>query len=293
MKKRLFSLLLIFISTVVYTFECYSRTKTVSAEYTYHLPENVSQEEARETAVNRARIQAIADEFGTLVTQSTSIMIDNINGQSHTDFVALGGSDVKGEWIEDTEPPIYEYITDGANLALKVKIKGRIRELEGSRISFESNIFRNGITDGDISDRFKSGDDLYVSFNAPTSGYLAIYLLDAKNNAFCLLPYQTQTNGIFETKANHKYLFFHPQHCHGIKPDDIDQIVVDTDQPNERNRILVIFSPNKFFKGADVKQSIDCPRSMALNQFQKWLGNLRHHDKDLVVSEQAIMITAN
>ena len=41
------------------------KMKTVEGEYTYHAPENVSLEEARRTALDRAKIQALADEFGT------------------------------------------------------------------------------------------------------------------------------------------------------------------------------------------------------------------------------------
>ncbi len=286
-------LLFVIIGYVTLCPTCFGKTKTVTSEYIYHIPENVSAETARETALTRARIQAIADEFGTLVSQTNSTMVDNTNGQSNIDFLSLGGSEVKGEWIEDIEPPVFEYITDGDNLAIRVRIKGKIRELEGNRLSFDAHILRNGTNDSDESDRFTSGDDLYISFNSPVGGYLAVYLVDTENNAFCLLPYQAQTNGIFETKANHRYLFFHPDHSHGIKATDVDRIIVDTEQQQERNKIILIFSPNRFYKGADSKINAECPRSMPYDQFTKWLSNIRKRDKDLTISERAILITSN
>ena len=71
------------------------KTAKVSATYTYYAPETMSIEEAKRVALDRAKIQAIADEFGTIVSQSTSTVITNKNGESDTQFFALGGSDVK------------------------------------------------------------------------------------------------------------------------------------------------------------------------------------------------------
>jgi hypothetical protein len=40
------------------------KVKTVEGEYTYYAPENVTVEQAKITADDRAKIQALADEFG-------------------------------------------------------------------------------------------------------------------------------------------------------------------------------------------------------------------------------------
>ena len=68
----------IFISTFMMVYS--QRTAKVSATYTYYAPETMSIEEAKRVALDRAKIQAIADEFGTIVTQSTSSIISNKNG---------------------------------------------------------------------------------------------------------------------------------------------------------------------------------------------------------------------
>ena len=84
------------------------RTEKVRAEYIYHAPENISLEEAKRIALERAKIQAIADEFGTIVSQSNTTMVSNRNGESSSDFFSLGGSEVKGEWIETIGQPSYD-----------------------------------------------------------------------------------------------------------------------------------------------------------------------------------------
>ena len=184
------------------------KLKTVEGEYTYHAPENVTLEQAKLTALDRAKIQALADAFGTIVSQYNATQVENRNGQSNIDFTSIGGSEVKGEWIETEGEPVYKIMYEGGMLVVSVKVKGKAREIVTASIDFKAKILRNGIEDKFESDTFKSGDDLYLSFTSPVSGYLAVYLIDADNQAFCLLPYRNQTTGIYPIEANHRYLFF-------------------------------------------------------------------------------------
>lgn len=267
-----------------------AHTKVVSVEYIYQVPENVSPDQAKEVAINRARVKAIEDEFGTTVSQITSITIENTNGVSSSDFMSLGGSELRGEWIEDIDPPGFEYLTDGSQIALKVRLKGRIRECKRSKVQIDAKILCNGYSDSAISDKFTSGDALYISFLSPVDGYLAIYYLDNEGNAFCLLPYQSQGDGIFQIKANRKYYLFDPKHPGSLSPKDIDEFIVETESESEKNRIMMIFSPNKFIKGADIKQSSDLPRLMNRPDFQKWVSNLVKKDTELTIVERPLTI---
>lgn len=269
----------------------FGKTVTVTSEYVYQIPENMSPDKAREVALTRARQQAIADEFGTTVTQTTSVRVTNNNGESDSDFLSFGGSELKGEWLEDTEAPVFEYITNGSALAIKVKIKGKIRELQGSKVPVAVKLLRNNAEDLAESESFESDDDLFVSFQSPVNGYLAIYLLDNDNNAFCLLPYRKQTDGAFETKGNKKYILFHSDFADGVKPEIVDRFVVYTDLEREYNRIMIIFSPNKFYKSVDSQTSSELPRSLTQGDFQKWLSSVRKQDVDLNITERNILIT--
>lgn len=268
------------------------RTKKVRAEYTYYIPANVSPDAAREIAIQRAQAQAIADEFGAVVTQSSTVRIEAENENVNTDFLSIGGSELKGEWIETIGEPKIEYITDGKDIALRVEISGVIREIESAKVPFDVKILRNGTSDANESEGFRSGDDLYVSFRSPSGGYIAIYLIDTENQAYCLLPYQGQENGFFATKANRRYLFFHPDFAEGIEKDMVDEIVTDTSLAKERNRILTVFSPNKFFKATDRQTEKDVPRNLSYAEFQKWLANLKKRDVEVSIIETAITISA-
>ena len=71
--------------------------RDICGQYTYYAPENVTLEQARRTALQRAKLSALADEFGTRIAQNNVTRVKNENGQSDISFLSLGGSEVKGE----------------------------------------------------------------------------------------------------------------------------------------------------------------------------------------------------
>ena len=266
------------------------RTKKVTAEYLYHIPENVSTDVARETAVQRAMAQAIADEFGMYVSQSSSTYIETSDDSTHSDFLSIGGSELKGEWIETIGEPEFEYITDGSNISLRVKIKGVIREIENAKVPFDVKILRNGTENFNESSVFKNGDDLYLAFMTPSSGYLAVYLIDSDKQSYCLLPYQNMESGYFNVLANRRYVFFNTDYADELNKHSVDEITVETASVKEQNRILVVFSPNKFFKAIDSMTQSDLPRNLTYVEFQKWLSSVKKKDPELSIVENVITI---
>lgn len=285
MRRLVLCLLLCVAATAVH-----AREKVVTAEYLYQIPANVSQEEARNTALSRAQLQAIADEFGMYVTQSTTVSVQNSADNSTTDYFASGGSEARGEWIETIGEPEYEFVTDGGNVAVRVRVKGRIREIESADLPVEVRILRNGVEDMHESEVFSCGDDMYMSFRSSLNGYIAVYLIDNNNRVFCLLPYSGQQDGLFRTRSNRRYVFFHPDYCEDVKADEVDRLVMDTDCEREHDRILTVFSPNKFYKAVDSRTDEALPRELKLADFQKWLGSMRRRDKDMTVCVKALTI---
>lgn len=82
----------------------------MEGEYTYIVPENVDLEKAKHIALERLKIQLIADEFGTTISQSNSTFVKNSNGESDVDFLSIGGSEVRGEWIETIRQATIQHI---------------------------------------------------------------------------------------------------------------------------------------------------------------------------------------
>lgn len=80
--RFLFMIIYLLLASNVYA----QRVEKVRAEYIYHAPENISLEEAKQITLERAKIQAIAECFGSIVSQDNSTIIRNIDEKSRIDF---------------------------------------------------------------------------------------------------------------------------------------------------------------------------------------------------------------
>lgn len=287
MVKRI---LCILIGSIFSIYSFSQKIKTVSGEYTYYVPENIDLEKAKQIALERVKIQLIADEFGTIVSQNNSTTVKNRNGKSDIDFISIGGSEVKGEWIETIGEPNFKPSFENGQLIINVHIKGKIREIVSANIDFKALVLRNGTEDKYEDDTFKSGDDLFLSFISPISGYVIVYLVDNNGTAFCLLPYQNQEQGNVNIKANERYVFFSEK----LSPQDlkayVDEYTMTCSHSQEINQICVVFSPNTFVKATDGKKEECLPRELSNEDFQKWLVSCRVKDKDMVYKTFPITI---
>lgn len=290
MKRRIvISLCLFFLSVGIFA----QRTEKVSAEYTYHAPENVSLGEAKRIALERAKIQAIADEFGTIVSQSSTTLIGNRNGESSTDFFSLGGSDVRGEWIETIGEPAYQVSYEQGLLVVKAIVYGSIREIVSAQIDLKAEVLCNGTDMKFARTDFKDGDDLYLYFQSPVDGYLAVYLLDEVTRmVYCLLPYKSSSEAITLIKKDTRYVFFSAKHA-GSMSHLVDEYTMTCSNSVDRNTLYIIFSPNEFVKANSNNVDDLLPQELTFEKFQIWLWKQRKRDirmearkVNLVISQQ-------
>lgn len=266
------------------------KIKTIECEYIYRAPENISLEQAKITALERAKVQALAEAFGTVIIQSNTTHVENRNGKSDIDFISVGGSDVKGEWLETIGEPEYKISYEQNMLVVKVLVKGKAREITSLAIPLKVKILCNGTDDKFESDTFNSNDDLYLSFISPVSGYIAVYLIDNDKNAFCLLPYQNQQKGQMQVYANQRYVFFSTKDAPTEVKPYVDEYVMTCTRAIEYNQVYIIFSPNPFFKAADSSSIEGLPRQLDFKSFQEWLVKCRKVDADMNVINKVIKI---
>ncbi len=269
------------------------RTEKVRAEYTYHAPENISLEEAKRIALDRAKVQAIADEFGTIVSQSNTTLVKNSNGESSTDFFSLGGSEVKGEWIETIGQPEYEISYEQGMLVVKAIVTGRVREIVSAQIDIRAEVLCNGTGLKFARTDFKNGDDLYLYFQSPVDGYLAVYLLDEVSQmVYCLLPYKSSSEAVTPIEHDKPYIFFSTEHA-GDKAHLVDEYTMTCNNPVERNTIYVVFSPNEFAKANSNNVDELLPQELSFEEFQKWLAKGRRQDTKMNIWKESITISKN
>jgi len=297
MKQKISILLLIVLvfSTNLYAQRQRQRDRGVKVcgEYTYVVPANISREQARRIAVERAREQAIVDKFGRNVTISSSTVVRNENEQSSIRLLSLGNSEMRGEWLEDIgTPTFYEFFERNEQVVKVTNVCGNAVEIREAGIDFTAKTLRNGRTLSDESVDFRDGNDIYLWFRSPRDGYLAVYLVDDNiETAYCLLPYMNDNTGrgAKKIKGGKDYVFFSKKHAEPYEIPIMDEYVLTAEKPIEHNHLFIIFSPNEFTKANDAPANQDLlPRQLSYDDFRKWLATNRAWGRGL--SYQTILL---
>lgn len=285
--KRIVLVILLGVVPLVTTAQ---KTKKVSGEFVYVIPETESYEQAKVNAVNRAKLQLLADTFGTVMSMSSSMTMSNEGAQVQ----GLSSSQVKGEWIETIGEPRLSRLFQGDQLAIKVEISGRVREISSATTDFIAKVLCKAPDTRYESTSFQDEDDIFLYFLSPEDGYLTVYLYDGANDVYCLLPYQGQSRSVFPVKGDEEYYFFSKEHPDGITPTNlIVEYNLTASAALEMNRLYVIFSPNRYSKALDSSSRTDIPipRALSYTNFQKWLSRILAEDSSLGVKMIDISIT--
>lgn len=272
------------------------REEVVEVTYSEVFGRDVSQTQAEARVLEQAKIQAIADKFGTSVSMSGRTRVVDINGTSSTTFVSFGASDVLGDWLETIGKPTWTRQEDGNLTRYTVKLKGRVRELNTSSVDIDVKLLCNGVdtvTNKLRMHTYYHGDSAYVYFKSPVDGYVAIYITDELSDnklAQRLLPYPRQGGQAYHVLADEDYYFFSKN-----KAPSKDRRYVVTERMGcygqfDINKVYVIFSPTLFTKANDVTVDPGMPNELSLDDFHKWLSGHRRRNPDMVVKAFEIEI---
>ena len=263
--------------------------KTISGEATYYGAADDSPAEARRKALDAARINALAREFGTVLSQTT-IQRDRSDAKGdHTFFSSLSDAEVKGEWIADEGEPKYEVNLDSdGHYVVHCHVTIKARALSNRAAEFEAMVLRNGTTSRYEATDFRSGDDMKLRFLAPSDGYVAVYLV-VGDDVMTLLPYTSSTSGRAHVRHGREYLFFDAALADSSLGEP-DELTLLTEDAEEHNRLYVLFSPNEFTKALDRYSGDSLPRSLSYTDFVKWLSKVRRADDQMGMKVFDIMI---
>ena len=286
MYKGKLCLLLILCSTAVFA----QKTVKVCGEYTCRAPESISLEQAKKMVLEQAKLAALAEQFGTTISQWNSTVVKNENGKSDISFLSLGGSEVKGEWLEDLKIEYGKPYYEQDMLILSVSVCGRAREITSAGVDFSAKTLNNAESKYE-TDIFHDGEDIFLAFRTPVDGYLAVYLEDTEATAFCLLPYRKDPSGKVPVKSGKDYIFFSKKHADITEKSTVTEYMLSCEKPVEQNRLFIIFSPNEFTKANDAQATDEVfPRELSSEDLQKWLAKNRLRDKDMKVEIKSLTI---
>lgn len=265
---------------------------SITYEYISDNP-NETPEQAEQIAIQMAQQKALEEHFGLDVVGITStIQRNRQEGQqvsSTSEVFSLRETSVRGEWIETTSQKVLEKTFEKGFWHVKVYIVGRARNHSTDKPAIQY-AFINNAHDKQNRNQYYDGDDIFLRFTSPVSGALCVYLVDAEQNAYCLLPYQSSIVGYQSIYANHEYIFF------STSTDlNADEYTLNTKQSSEQNALYVVFSPNTFTKAIDKQvgknwRDEQLPRQLTYEELMKWLAKNQTRDENMVVRQEVITI---
>lgn len=266
-----------------------SRTVSVSGETVYYDNGTHSRDECMLLAAEQARVEALAREFGTIVTQEI-IQTDRIvANRESSDFLMLSGTEVKGEWLGDIEPPKYEFsVAPDGTMIVKCSVRGNARAISNEAVEFETYVLRNGTDKRNADTHFMDGDDMCLYFLGSTDGSLSVWLEDQSHTVYALLPYPGDPRGKVYLKANKPYTFFSSR-CGKGEFGPEEELILTAPEHTEYNRIYVVYSPDNYSRPP--MQAVSAIPSLPSADFNKWLMKVRRTDPRLAVKSINIEIS--
>ena len=188
------------VSVTVYA----QRTVNACGEVDYIVPETQTLVEAKKAAITQARLKAIADEFGTVVSQTNTTAMHTNNGKTNSSFNSFSENEVRGIWISDTKEPEVTVKYRNEMMVIHAEVCGKVREQKRELVELQVKPLNNGFE----SINFKNNDRFSVSFKAAASGYVAVFIRDDNNDIVnVMMPYEGSDGNAREVKSNKEYLF--------------------------------------------------------------------------------------
>lgn len=307
MQNRLFTLLLLLLSSQL-MLSAQKKVSEVHGVATIYMTGDMTPNLAEKEAIRQAKINALAEKYGTTIAHSTHDYTHSNGTESHSNFQTIGTTEVRGQWISDINPPKISQGFDEKTKQIwfKAEVWGRARELKNDQVELDIKLLANGTEDAHATTTFKEGDRLRISLRSAASGYAAIYLLDKANQIAQLLipnPEEKDPNRPETILAKKKYLFFDSYE---------EEILLACTQPNiEYNQVCILFSPefyslplNEEIEGMSKSMTWEQVRdltkgkggeynwldSVPESKFQNWLAKHRARDEHFQVNTIDISI---
>ena len=287
--------ILLFVLILALCLPLFAANDVVRVAATYEYVSDNSREtpeQAERTAIERAKQKALEEKFGVDVRAVTNTLITNRRGsdaQSQTNVFSLGGTAVRGEWIETTKKEVLEMAFVQGFWKIRVHIEGKARNTTSEKADIRYAFIKD-VQDLESPVTFRDGSDLFLRFSSPVAGYLCVYLIDETKNAYCLLPYMSQQTGSQPVEANRDYIFFSSKYDKGAQ-----EYTLNCANSSEQNALYLIFSPNDFTKAADHQagknfRNEQLPRELSYEAFLKWLSRNQTKDPQMLVCTSIIFI---
>lgn len=250
------------------------------------MPRHLSETEAVQTAIQQAKTEALAKEFGTLISSELWTETQEEDTDLSEYFYHSGLSLVKGEWIKDIQTPeVSKALSTSGDIIITVKVKGKARAIESLPLDL---VCYASLPGANIPQKkFHNGTRFTLHFKSPEDGYIAVYLGDENGDICRLLPFSQQSDASTPVKAMKRYEFFTSQEG------DNEQYRFLTHKEREINTLYIIFARKEFPRPIDIYNEDRNLRMLKRGEFLDWLGRLRSSDPTVQLQTIPIVILSS
>ena len=290
-----FKILMLLILVVVYCKAKSQKTKIAIGLSQFKIEADMSKNEAKEKAIELAKVDAIKKAFGEYVEQESNIGIHS----QKIDFRLYGQIKVKGEWIRTIGKPEITFLNSNKgnnsfDTWISCKLKGEVRKIKP-----KANLVVNTLNNpnkNSIANEFFKDQSVYLHFKSPIDGYLSIFLDDG-NSVFRLFPYQNMKSvNNANVEADKDYIFFSKEHNTFQTP--ADELILTTNKEYESNSIVIVFSENEYHKPILFDEQTDSdgliiPKSLSKKNFEIWLSENKVGSINFIDIKKQISIKSN
>lgn len=259
------------------------RVAIVCGEYRYTVPGEIPLNRAKQIAIDKARNEAIANEFGQVVSQSTNTTIHSSGTQSSVQSDSYASTESKAIWLSDTKEPEVSIAYENDVMVITASVCGKARELKTAEVELRMQVLNNGFE----SDQFRSNDKVSILFKSPVSGYVAIFFRDDNAGIIsCMLPYENEDGTAREVKSNKEYTYLST--ADPIYPYQEETILVTDKKTVEFDTFIIVFSKKDFSMPSS--EAGEFVPELSVEDFQKWLRKNRINDETMQTIEKSIQI---
>lgn len=286
-RQALLLLLLAVISVTVKAKDPEKDAVSVNGKATLSISENdnLTLKEAKIKCIEEAKIDALKKRFGEMVFSDFIVSESDINDEITSIYINDASSSVKGEWLADEKEPMIDIDYDGKNLTFSAEVWGKAREIVRAKTDVKWHVQKDIGGKKIDTDKFASGERIFLNFKSPSDGFVAVYLIGADDEVACLLPYRKDNSGRYKIKGGKEIEFFDK-----TTDPEASYYKLNTNMPHEMNQLVMIYSPNPFAKCSDKSVDPKHPNVTDKTAFGKWLLKNQRADKEMMVSRAWVTI---
>lgn len=275
-----------------------AKEKKSSATYQINLTQSdFTEAEACQKCKEYAMIEAIEKQFGRVVVQGNTTIVQNTTTGEETEttqiFNTIAETFVNGEWIETLDESCERFVYE-EEFWVKCSIKGKVRELTQPKIELKTATLK--CLDKDcVSSEYEDGDSFYMYLKSPVDGYVTIFISDA-TTAQRLLPYSSMPKGMMnavEVRADEEYILFSSDMDKLGLREYVDEYELYAETRLDQNRLYVIYSEKPLTKpmlSKNEEEEFEMPMELKAEDLQKWMSKQKRYNPEMVVFRSDITI---